>query len=666
MKVLGLDLDKLWWNISSGLMEIVDWLGKAFNFLVGADTIDASANQGQGDNISNLFVTIFNGNKGTANMTKLYLGIMLGCIAFLCIFVAIGAVKAQFTKGATDSLQNIGVKSLFAIVKMVAIPVVFFIALQAMGVIFQFLIGVMSQGSNSSSLAQSLCEACYTGTGDIAFNMDYDELSRLVETGGEFNYLLCILASAFLVVTLVTVSITLTKRIIEVFFYYLSAPIAICRTPLDDGKSFELWKENVVSKLLSAGGIIICMYLFYAIIPLFNGAVTTWQAADVTGKRDVLANVLKILFVIGGSCVPASASMLMAQLISQGAGQNESNNMMHTQQMMGNATRLATAVGSHGLLGALGGGGKAGAALTKGVGGGVSNLLSGAFGLGSGGSGGGASAMTNGAVAGGIANAAARTGAAAMAAFSGNGGGASPSAAPGGSSGGSSASRVASGTSVKSGGGFFSNVKNNAISAWKGAGSKIANTSPFLGVAGKAGALLGAGIRGLAGTVMAAPKAAVQSLKGKIGSTKPFRHLSNKMQERRDARRIKSQGRLEEKASKRTTGKYSNLDRAMELDRQNGGKSNTSEYMLQKMSNYQARADKVEAFLDKKSGWSDERKQEYRRSQLGNEANRISAYADAAHGSMNEQSIARFKGFYDRMSRDLYGDKGAAGGDDNK
>ena len=111
-KVLGIDLDKLWWGISSGLMEIVDSVGKAFNFLIGADTIDASANQGQGDNIGNLFVTIFNGSEGTANMTRLYLMIMVGCIAFLCIFVAIGAVESQFErikqeiKHRVNSLQS--------------------------------------------------------------------------------------------------------------------------------------------------------------------------------------------------------------------------------------------------------------------------------------------------------------------------------------------------------------------------------------------------------------------------------------------------------------------------------------------------------------------------------------------------------------------------------
>lgn len=669
MKFLGIDLDGLWWSIARGLMQIIDWLGQAFNFLVGADTVNASANEGKGDNISNLFVTIFNGTEGSANMTRLYLMIMIGSVAFLCIFIAIGAVKAQFTKSPTDSLQSIGSKSLFTLIKMIAIPIVFFVALQAMGYIFNFLISVMNHGSNSASLAQSLCDACCSGGVTVQFDMDYDALKGALEgSGGEFNYLMCILAAAFLVVTLVTVSITLTKRIIEVFFYYLSAPIALCRTPLDDGKSFDLWKENVVSKLLSAGGIIICMYLYYAIIPLFNDAVAQWQAADPKGSRDIIANVLKILFVIGGSCVPASASMLMAQLISQGTGQNESNNMMHTQQMMGNALHLAGAAGSRAVLGALGGAGKAGTAVVGGAAKAV-KMAGGAVGL-SGGGGGAAAAALGGAASGvvsgaagaasgggfgGGVGAAARTGAAAMAAFSGAGGaGAAAAGAPVGGSVGVAA-RAPSGATASASRGFGGNVLGNIKSSYGKARQKVANTNPLLGAAGKVGSMIGAGVRLAGGVITAAPKAAVQSLAHKVANTKAGRHFAHRWEEKKEARRLKKEGRAEATAAQRTTGKYSSLDRAMQLDGA-GGTGNTSAYMIAKMDAYEARAQKVESYLSRRSGWSEETKQQYRRSQLESEASRISAYADVARDRMNDDSINRFKSFYGKMSRDLYGE----------
>lgn len=666
MDFLGINLDKLWWGICKGLLWIIDGLDKAFNFLIGADTVSASANQGQGGNVNNLFVSIFNGgeNGEGTNMTQLYLYIMLGCIAFLCIFIAIGAIKAQFTKGVTDSLQQIGMKSFFAVIKMVAIPIVFLVALQAMGVIINFLIGVMSTGTDSPRMAEALLNACWSGSelpsvnDGFSIGMDYEALKTCLTDapGSEFNYLLCILSSAFLVVTLVTVSISLVKRIIEVFFYYLTAPIALCRTPLDDGKSFELWKENTVSKLLGAGGIIISMYLFYTIIPVFNQAVESWKEFDVA-NRSVVATILQILFIIGGSTVPASASMLMAQLISQGAGQNESNNMMHTQQMLGNAMRATAATGGRMLLGAMSKGG---------VGGAAGSVAKAVTGMGSG--------ATQNAVTAGMGSAvgtAARAGAAAMSAFNGGGasglgsGTSSPSGAAAAISKGGASSKVAGApTQTK---GFKQYAKENVAKSWKGGKEKIANASPYLGIAGKAGAALGVGIKGAAGTVGGVAAAGIKAGKDRAMAGKPGRWLD----ERRAGQAVKKSVKAEQnaadkaksahdKAVKRANdNKKLDFNTGMGLDRENNSTKNTSAFMTRKIDNWENRAKALEEKInkDKKmSKWSDEKKQEYRRSQLENEANRIGAFADQAHGNMDETSINRFKTFYDNMSKSLYGE----------
>ena len=107
------NLDNLWWDICSGFMQIIDWLDQAFSFLIGAVPMTENGTGGQSENISNLFVAIFNGDNGGVSMTKLYLYIMGACVLLLGAFVAIGAIKSQFTKDATDSLAQIGEKTLF-------------------------------------------------------------------------------------------------------------------------------------------------------------------------------------------------------------------------------------------------------------------------------------------------------------------------------------------------------------------------------------------------------------------------------------------------------------------------------------------------------------------------------------------------------------------------
>ena len=654
MKALGIDLDALWWGICRRLMMLIDSLGQAFTFLVGADVTNGAANQGEGGNVNNIFLDIFGGSVDDSNMTRLYMYIMIACVGFMILFVAIGAIKAQFTKAPTDSLQAMGFKTFFALIKMICIPLCFFIALHGMGVIFDFLIKVMSQGTNSTSLAQELCDACNDGT-KVSFNAPWGGDLGVGETlsgTDNFNYLQCILASGFLVVTLVTVSITLIKRIIEVFFSYLSAPIALARTPLDDGKSFDLWKENVVSKLLSSGGIIIAMYLFYAIIPQFNSVVDVWAQQSGNGG---IASILKLLFILGGSCVPASASMLMAQLISQGAGQNESNNMMHTQQMMGNGLRLGLSASSKALQGAFSGGGKVGGKLLKGG----ANTIAGAV------SPTGGAAGTVAAGIAGAGGAVMRAGGAAMQVFNssgnngstGSGGAATTPAA-------AVVSRAASGaTSQGRWAAAFAPLKNNVLGALKKGWNKAKSpTNPVLGLAGKAGSIGAGAIIAGGGAALGAVAGVAQGVGAFFKAGEKGRHKAHIKSEEKAGKAIIKQANKETKGA--TARKYSGLDSAMKADNEAGTQKSTSDYLINKIDNFNQRADRVDEFLaqKKQAGWSDERKQEYRRSQLGSEASRIGAFADvaSANGKMNEDSVKKFKSFYDRISQDLYGEKPAA------
>jgi len=623
MKIFGFNLDTLWWGICRGLMQIIDWLGQAFNFLIGADMTDANGNGGTGGNISNLFVEIFKGSEGGVSVTQLYFWIMAGCILFLGILAAIGAIKAQFTKGATDSLAQMGEKTLFSLIKMVSIPIVFFVALGAMGYIFNWLIEVMSNGSaGSDSIAQKLCEACTENNKFILFNESYDE----GKISGNFNFLLCILSSCCLVVTLVTVSINLVKRIIEVFFYYLTAPVALARTPIDDGKSFDLWKENVVSKLLSAGGIIICMYLYYMITPIFIAQVESWQ--DLGANREVVANVIKILFIIGGSFVPANASMMLAQLISQGAGQNESNNLMHTQQMLGNAGQLAGRA-------LLGGAGAAAAAV---------------FGKGKGGAGSTASALGG-----------------AASAFTGakGGGAATMASAAGGAAPALGGAANAAGSAAKKPG-YFGQVGNAVKNSWQAAGRAMKSPSPMQGMTGKlAGAAVAAGT--LIGGVLSAPfkpllkkgasaagKAAKATGKGAMaaggkmgraakhavfaarggeaGAVKRANNKTNKANlkaENKAAKAGAKASRRELKQDIKADTNLSTLRGNLAVDSANATSANTQSFIDNKTDSLEKKFNSVESFLDKNKkaqNWSEEQKQEYREARYGKEAAEYMSY----------------------------------------
>ena len=94
--------------------------------------------------------------------------------------------------------------------------------------------------------------------------------------------------------------------------------------------------------------------------------------------QNTIAAILKIVLILGMSTVPAGATAFIAQMVSQGAGQNESNDLMHAQQMLGNGMRLAGLAAGKALSGGLaalaGGGGGISSAMRGGAGGAASGL----------------------------------------------------------------------------------------------------------------------------------------------------------------------------------------------------------------------------------------------------------------------------------------------------
>lgn len=634
--VLGIDLNSLWWGTCQSLLEIVDTVGDCFDFLVGKADVSAEANGGQGGDINNLLVDLFKGSDGGYTFTNMYTGIFLGSIVFFGMLIVIGAIKAQFSKEPGASLSQIGFKGFFAFLKILIIPAVFFVALQATGVIFNFLIEIMSGGAATEKLADALCKACAPAKSQISFTQDFDTMVDNVGGNSDnFSYMLCILSSCFLLVTLVTVCISLVKRIIEVFFYYLAAPIAIARTPIDDGKSYEQWKDNVIAKLLSAGGIIICMYLYYALIGKFTAAVDGWTAGSAAIK-----DMLKILFIIGGSMVPASASMLMAQLISQGAGQNEANNMMHTQQMMGNALRTAGLVGGKVLGSAL----TASGGTAKGI---ASRLFGGS---------------SSGAVASALSNETQKT------PTLNSGGGGAAAALTAATTGGTGVGRAASHTSeqtekqrasgISVTGGAWRNsaaaARDNLASQWNNP-AKQGFFQKFGMLSGAAGTFL---LGGMAGTAAGAVKG-VSNFFGKkrdakknaATNTKEARHDRHNQEEAARGEAMLAQfGATQQQERAAEKQKWGSYDRAVTMDQQSAvsGHKNLNQYMTDKMDALEARqqeqVSRLDAFdrrPDAARKLTDGERQSFMRDQMGDQYTRYGEYLQHAResGHLSEDQL---------------------------
>lgn len=85
-----------------------------------------------------------------------------------------------------------------------------------------------------------------------------------------FNF---IVGFAFLVVCIklfANIVIGLMKRIVEMVALFIISPPIIALMPLDGGKAFGKWRENFLSKAISAYGAIIGLNLFFLVLPYIN------------------------------------------------------------------------------------------------------------------------------------------------------------------------------------------------------------------------------------------------------------------------------------------------------------------------------------------------------------------------------------------------------------
>lgn len=329
-----IDFDKIWWGICKSLLNIIYLLENVFKFAVGASdsfVTETGEATSANDLLTNTFVELF-WSDGT--LSKAYYYMVILCMVLMIIFVIIGILKAISAKETGPSIGKMTGKAFVSMFKMLLVPPFFLLALYLTGGVFQELIKIMGATEDSQSLAEILCE-CFSTDSSIKWNSEYSAISPWLQDGA-FDYVLCILTSCCLIVTLVTATLAVTKRFVKIFSYYITAPMVLSKSMLDEGKSWELWKDNLLAQLLGAGGVIIAMYIFIRVTPLITKAID-----ESTMGEAALKGILKIVFILGMSTVPAGSTAFMAQLVSQGAGQNESNDLMHTQQMMGNGIRLA-------------------------------------------------------------------------------------------------------------------------------------------------------------------------------------------------------------------------------------------------------------------------------------------------------------------------------------
>lgn len=371
------DVNSWWWAIQKGLYWVINAIQGAYNYLAGITPVNNTADSPNPDMMGDLLFNLFNDNR----ITQIWSVFMIIAAALLIIFLVVGLVKVHFKN--EDQLASRGKmvgKSFGAFFTMLILPMVMFVAVFCVGYLMQAVSDIMNKalGNTDSdmSIANIIHQICLPS--DLkkeyfekvsSWDVDYS----MLETAGvntTYNYVLGMLSSGILIYVLITVCLTLVERLIDVIGLYLLAPFTLSRAPLDDGNSFNLWKDLVITRMISAGGIIIFMYLYF----LLMGNVLTWFNPLATDSSSVIVakSMVKILFVIGGAFSAKKGALLIAQMVSQNAGiaegmsQQQSMHMLSSGLSMGSRALFTAMTGiGKGALMAAGGAKSAGATATR-------------------------------------------------------------------------------------------------------------------------------------------------------------------------------------------------------------------------------------------------------------------------------------------------------------
>lgn len=371
------DVNSWWWAIQKGLYWVIDAIQGAYNYLVGITPVNNTADAPNPDMMGDLLFNLFNDNR----ITRIWGIFMIFAAFLLVIFLVIGFVKVHFKN--EDQLASRGKmvgKSFGAFFTMLVLPLIMFVAIFFIGYFMQFLAATMNlamgNGDGDMSIANIIHQICLPANLDpndakllSSWDIDYSTLESY-GVNSTYNYVLGMLSCGILIYVLITVCLTLVERLIDVVGLYLLAPFTLSRAPLDDGNSFNLWKDLVITRMISAGGIIIFMYLYF----LLMGNVLTWfePLATDTSEAKVAKSMVKILFVIGGAFSAKKGALLIAQMVSQNAGiaegmsQQQSMHMLSSGLAMGSRALFTAMSGmGKGALMAAGGAGNAGASAAR-------------------------------------------------------------------------------------------------------------------------------------------------------------------------------------------------------------------------------------------------------------------------------------------------------------
>lgn len=341
----------IFYGMFSGICILIDFIKTIFYKLCGIETVEIEGEQG--DLLSNLLESDI--------IKRVFLTIFIIGFILLIIFTIIAIIKSNYQE--KQNWKTVLSKTGQAFMIMLLIPFTVLVGVMLTNTVMSSINQAMNvypsagQGTIGGQFLITIGHDAYKGLLDqstveamfVSGELNYAKLSVVKQYYDitELNYVIGLLGSLVILVMFVISAITFVQRIFDIVLLYIISPVSISTIPLDEGNRFKVWKDMLISKILSAYGIILVMNLFFLIIP---------QVYQIKFFDNSFQNgVVYILFLIGGSFAVTKASRVISQLTGAPATGGEMAQMIYNIRSALAFTRATKGIVNGFIGGAVGG-----------------------------------------------------------------------------------------------------------------------------------------------------------------------------------------------------------------------------------------------------------------------------------------------------------------------
>lgn len=320
----------LFYTLQKSICYLLDFIREIFCKLAGIETVKIDGGE---EEILTHFIT-------SPAIRNAFLGVLLVGVILLFVFVIIAIIKSEAADPQHKKTKGqILVKSLQSFIIFLLIPFLLIAGIMlanvVVGAIHASMTGSMVDGNTASTIGGQILVTggydAYIGPAGsraeiermfITGQLDYNSLSVVKQYYdlSEMNFFVGIAGGLVILVMFVMSAVMFVQRIFDIILLYIVSPASVSTIPLDDGGRFRIWREMLVSKVLSAYGIILSMNIFFLVMPQIS-QISFFGNAFKDG-------IVQLLFVIGGAFSITKANMIIAQLTGSNAGMQEMQQMM--------------------------------------------------------------------------------------------------------------------------------------------------------------------------------------------------------------------------------------------------------------------------------------------------------------------------------------------------